>query len=145
MSKRVIYIGIFLDERSAHLLRGRAVHSEVKCHHLTIAFRPGMDMEGHFANRLGETVEIQGTQIVSDDRIQALRCVLPWNIGSMIASVPHVTMSHVKGVPPKESTDLLLRTTPRRTRSMPLKGRIGFFMQGGEIVTDRERYETVAG
>lgn len=122
---RTIYIGIFLDEASKRELAELADHEVIKSDHLTLAFRPGMDVEGLYAERIGEVVEMEVTAFHSSAEIQAVSVKLPEDF-YVASDVPHITVSHVAGVSPKHSIDLI-QEGGEVPYTMKLRGRIGFF------------------
>lgn len=129
---RVIYIGVFLTDESHGLLASDATHEKVFAHHLTVAFRPGMDQEGELSAFLGRQVEMEVQGWARDEKGEAVLVKLPdWLADYCQNDYPHVTVSCAEGVKPVYSNDLLAEADDAGSiepRGGVLVGRLGFFL-----------------
>jgi len=146
-----MYIGIFLDTDSITLLLENAPTGQRNRYadHVTLAFWPGMDMEGHFAGRLGELVGMEVTGLISTSRLDAVRIKLPTDLERGYSSgVPHVTIATADGVLPGESSRAVCDAAAAGEMepfSGWIHGRIGFIMHSGEYCFSLAEYNRVAG
>ena len=139
---RVLYVAVFLSEESAAVLRSVSIGSKVFCHHLTLVFRPGMDQEGEFYQRLGEVVELKPFCLHGDGLGNAaMEVKIPGNLPCS-NDHPHVTIC-TDGRGPAYSNELIASEPFSMACSdvwPKLVGRIGFQMTDGTTIYDEEQY-----
>jgi len=130
----IIYTGLFVSSELRPLLLDAKGQYEVKyAHHLTLAFRPTKLDELMVGQRfIGEITDV----VVTDKVIVAL-VNLPEDI-ECGNKYPHITLSTIKGVPPKDSnSEIESVVTKKGWKSRNLKLRIklsyGYF-DGKEVV-----------
>lgn len=97
------YIAAVLDEASSAALRKLAVHPDVYCHHVTLAYRPTQEVWEKYVGMVMTRVELIAVGMKRDEKGQA---VLIEGIRSENAH-PHVTVSCAGGVRPNYSNELL--------------------------------------
>lgn len=94
-----------LDEESAARLSALAVHENVYCHHLTIAFKPDAATLREYRGLIGQQITLVVTGIAQDEKGQVV--YIP--IAKSRNERPHITISAAEGVGPEHS-NLLLQT-----------------------------------
>ena len=101
-------IAVVLDNETAEHLRNLAIHSNVFCKHVTMAYRPKPDVYSKYASLMGQEVEFDIVYEAFDSYGQtvAVKGVPSEN------AVPHITISCADGVPPAYSNKLLDKPEP---------------------------------
>lgn len=104
------YLAIILDEKSQQLLLKRfpALYPKVFAHHVTVAFKPPMDVYDQYKAYLGQPVTLQVRAYAKDDKCQAVGVEA---VGADVAQIfknkkYHITIS-TNGVAPFYSNVLL--------------------------------------
>ncbi|CAI5737923.1 unnamed protein product [Hyaloperonospora brassicae] len=137
----LIYVGLFLDEKSRTELAARipAAHVNKYADHVTLFYQPNLqyvrDVE------LSALGSVRGVEVVQDDRGQALRVEVDRNLHLQRRNkIPHVTLSTAHRVKPVYSNDLLSISSAKRAAVDPpldLKARVGavFSVEEEQVVT----------
>ena len=100
--RKIVYLGIFLNEKQASILLekiGGSDHVNKHTHHLTIAF--GQDDVDEYIDvyELGSTISMHVSGYLSNDNLDV---VTVDNVTS-VNEHPHITVSTAKGVKPFQS------------------------------------------
>ena len=100
------YVAVVLDNESRAKLRKLAKHSDVKCHHLTLCFKPTEKQWAKYKSMVvvGQKRTLVVTGIAWDDKGQAVH--VP-ETPSDESPYPHVTISCAEGTKPVYSIELL--------------------------------------
>ena len=103
------------------------IHSNPARHfHVTLQF--GVDLTPAIQDMLGEEVEVVAVADCSNDRVQALRVILPDEVAQLCSNEhPHMTISTVDGAKPVESNDMLAGEHSCTEVNIPLTLRFEFF------------------
>ncbi|MDA8611288.1 hypothetical protein N9L18_00270 [Candidatus Pacebacteria bacterium] len=105
------YFAAVLLSAGSEALSSNSVHSNVFCHHVTLAYRPDPETAEKYEGLIGEFVELRAVWMRTDEKGQAA-------IVSGIESEnkhPHVTISCADGVEPVYSNELLAARKGKRT------------------------------
>lgn len=118
-------ICVVLDEGTALTLRGFTARDNVKCQHVTMAYRPTPEVYAKYEELLGQTIEFELDTIVCDDKAQVVtvKGVPSEN------EVPHITMSVACGMQSSYSNTLLVSQDTARwdvSLKLPGKGTVQF-------------------
>ena len=138
---KMIYAGIFLDEDEKEKAKSLmcqgtldgsplnevALLEDLKCDHLTLAFKPTEDELG--ALPIGEMATIRVLGRAHDTEIQALFCAVSLPCKN---EYPHITISCAAGINAKQS-NVLLEHGHESLVETRLTGRVGFFANGRRI------------
>lgn len=111
-------IGLVLDEAIATRLKGLTLHPNVKCHHITMAYRPDPDTYSKYAPLIGQRIEFDIDTLVQDDLGQAVTV-------SGVPSekpVPHITLSVADGVHSNYSNTLVINPHASVSRMYGVRG-----------------------
>jgi hypothetical protein len=131
--KKIIYLGVFLDEKSkmALLEQFPPMHPNIFGAHVTLAFRPTEEEIKRFEPAIGKTATIDVNGLKYNTKGQAIEVMvlddllhLDQNPFRKPGEQPlHITISTAAGVPPKYSKELVQDDTVAwRPVSMKLTG-----------------------
>jgi len=99
--KGIFWLSVELPQE----LIDQALYEKRPHSHVTLQFAVERNL---LQGKEGETFPVSATAIVHNDRIQAIRVDLPEDIRELCNNVnPHITLSHLDGVPPFESNAML--------------------------------------
>lgn len=96
------YYYVLLDANIRTSLKTLAVHPEIYCHHVTVAFKPTLEQARVLDTLVGEKYNFRASRLVSNAKGQALEVDLQTNNPHS-----HVTISCARGVKPVYSNTLL--------------------------------------
>lgn len=97
------YYAAVLDPESSELLKDKAVHTNIFCHHVTLAYNPTEEVASRYKHLVGTKLQLRVTGIRTSNKCQAaiVEGVQTENKHS------HVTISCADGTKPVESNELL--------------------------------------
>ena len=135
---KIVYMGIRLDPASEKKLQDwwegtvGTLHDDVKCHHMTIAFKPAADEYEEYFETLGDSkVSLTVNGYVDAPHVQAVSVE---DGGLSENDIPHVTVAVGPGGAAKDSNDALEARTD--ISGPTLTGTLMLFGRGKEIVGD---------
>lgn len=111
-------VAAVLDDETANFLKGLAVHQNVFCHHVTMAYQPSPEVYAKYQHLIGTTIEFDCRWSVRDHKGQA---TFVDGVPSE-KKVPHITISCADGVEPVYSNQLF-NNPQRRYTTLRFRGK----------------------
>lgn len=99
------FIAAVLDKESEEKLKKLAIHPNIYCHHMTLAYRPDFEAWERYQDFLDKDITLVTIGMAKDDKGQA---VLIEGCPSE-NTYPHITISCADGVTPKYSNEMFSR------------------------------------
>lgn len=119
------YVALVLTDESSWRLRELAVHVDVYCRHVTLAFRPSSTVWAKFEPLVGQRFEVEVLGTVQDQRGQAALVKLPEGLGCE-NTYPFITISCAHGTNPAYSKNIVGREVQRVQDRLVVEGTVKF-------------------
>ena len=127
-----VYICVVLDEPSQATLKEWAtghfgkLHPQVKCHHMTVVFKPAPEVVAQLAGKLGKNIPLEVSGVGGDNCVQAVKVAHP--LPKELANrVPHITLAVADGAKPAQSNDLVFEDIGEVGKELSLNGTLMAF------------------
>ena len=119
------YYAVVLDGSSRDKVEKLAQFEEIESDHVTIAYRPDDSIGDILDTQLGRSYNIMSKLYVANDEIDAL-VVDVVGLKRQDPGPAHITISHKRGVEPKESNNLIRKPKYREKQMFKMRGVLEF-------------------